>query len=195
MKFCTRRFRGNVLDVAASAIAIQIDALPAADERVIKGLRDNVWMIDWSAPVLVHAWLGSLYRNGDQELIGWIELDPAVRRPRDNGSRDVEILLETGTAEPGPALDAHVDACAARIRSALDHLSGLKRYVLDYGPPGWVRYYAAQPGPSLLDRLFLEGLRVSGKLLVSLDFDFGDLDLVTVQLNHSGTGEEVSLHA
>jgi hypothetical protein len=152
-------------------------------------------MIDRSAPVLVHVWLGPLYRNGDQELIGWIELDPAVRRPRDNGSRDVEILLETGTTESGPALDAHVDACAGRIRSALDHLPGLKRYVLDHGPPGWARYYAAQTGPSLLDRLFLEGVRVSGKLLVSLDFDFGDLDLVTVQLGHSGTGEGVSLHA
>jgi len=151
-------------------------------------------MIDRSAPVLVRAWLGSLYRNGDQELIGSIELDPAVRRPRDNGSRDVEIILEIGTTEPGPALDAHVEACAGRIRSALDHLPGLKRYVLDHGPPDWVRYYAAQPGSSLVDRLFLEGLRVSGKLLVSLDFDFGDLDLVTVQLGHSGTGEEVSLH-
>ncbi len=35
MKFCTRRFRGNVLDVAASTIAIQIDALPAAEADVV----------------------------------------------------------------------------------------------------------------------------------------------------------------
>jgi hypothetical protein len=35
-------------------------------------------MIDRSAPVLVHTWLGPLYRDGDQELIGSIELDPAA---------------------------------------------------------------------------------------------------------------------
>lgn len=156
---------------------------------------DNGQMIDRSAPVLVHAWLGPLYRNGDQELTGSIEVDPAVRRPRDNGSRDVEILLETGMTGQGPALAAHVDACAERIRSALEHLPGLKRYVLDHGPPGWGRHYAARPGPPLPDRLFLEGLRVSGDLLACLDFDFGDLDLVTVRLDHNGAGEEVSLHA
>src|SRR6266567_4516701 len=34
VKYCTKRFRGNALDVAASAIAIQIDALPAAEADV-----------------------------------------------------------------------------------------------------------------------------------------------------------------
>jgi hypothetical protein len=29
VKFCTKRFRGNVMDVAASAITIRIDALSA----------------------------------------------------------------------------------------------------------------------------------------------------------------------
>ena len=54
-------------------------------------------MIDRRAPVLTHPRLGPLYRNGDQELIGSIGLDPAIRPPRNNGSRDIEILLEVGT--------------------------------------------------------------------------------------------------
>ena len=55
-----------------------------------------------------------------------------------------------------------------------------------------VREVAAHPRPGW--RSGLASTRVSGKLLVALDFDFGDLDLVTVQLDHSGTGEEY-LHA
>lgn len=81
-------------------------------------------MIDRRAPVLRHSWLGSLYRDGDQELIGSIELDPAIRAPRDNGDRDAEVLLE-----------------------------------------------------------------------VSLDFDFGDLDLLVVRLDPAGNGEAVFLQA
>jgi hypothetical protein len=44
-------------------------------------------------------------RDGDQELIGSIELDPAIRPPRDNGDRDAEVLLAVGAIESGPELD------------------------------------------------------------------------------------------
>jgi hypothetical protein len=100
-------------------------------------------VIDRRAPVLTHSWLGSLYRNGDQELIGSIELDPAIRPPRDNGDRDAEVLLEVGAIGPGPELDSHLDACTARIRQALDRLPDLKHYALDHAPPGWVQYSCA----------------------------------------------------
>jgi hypothetical protein len=150
-------------------------------------------VIDRSAPVLVHVWFGPLYRDGDQSLIGWIDLDAAVRPPRNDGSRDVEIVLETGTMEPGPELAVHVGACAARIRDALDRLSGLKRYAVDHAPAGWARYYAAQPGLPLPGRLFLEGIEVSEQLLVSLVFDFGDLDLLTLSLDHDGAAARVFL--
>ena len=60
-------------------------------------LPENALVIDRCAPVLTHSWLGPLYRNGDQELIGSIEPDPSIRRPRNNGNRDIEILLEVGT--------------------------------------------------------------------------------------------------
>jgi len=152
-------------------------------------------VIDRRAPVLTHSWLGSLYRNGDQELIGSIELDPAIRPPRDNGDRDAEVLLEIGAIEPGTELDAHLDACAARIRQALDRLPDLKLHALDHAPPGWARHYAAQPGPPLAGRLFLDGLQVSRQLLVSLDFDFGDLGLLAVRLGPAGHGEAVFLRA
>jgi len=60
-------------------------------------------VIDRSRPALVHAWLGAMYQDGAHGLIGWIDLDPAVRPPRDNGSRDIEIVLETGALEHAPA--------------------------------------------------------------------------------------------
>jgi hypothetical protein len=103
-------------------------------------------VIDRSAPVLVHVWFGPLYRDGDQSLTGWIDLDAAVRPPRNDGSRDVEIVLETGTMEPGPELAVHVGACAARIRDALDRLSGLKRYAVDHAPAGWAVITPPSPG-------------------------------------------------
>jgi hypothetical protein len=152
-------------------------------------------VIDRRAPVLTHPWLGPLYRNGDQELTGSIGLDPAIRPPRNNGSRDIEIVLEAGMIEPGPDLDAHLGACAARIGKALGRLPDLKRYALDHAPPGWVRDCPAQPGPPLAGRLFLEGLQVSRQLLVSLDFDFGDLDLLIVRLDDEGNDEAVFLQA
>jgi hypothetical protein len=94
-----------------------------------------------------------MYQDGADGLIGWIDLDPAVRPPRDNGSRDIEIVLETGALEPGPG----------------------------------------QPGPPLPDRLFLDGIRVSEQLLVSLDFDVGDLDQLTLRLDREGAAERVFL--
>jgi hypothetical protein len=58
----------------------------------------------------------------------WLPVtESAARPPSNDGSRDVEVLLETGTMEPGPELDVHLGACAARIRDALDRLPGLKR--------------------------------------------------------------------
>ena len=72
--------------------------------------------------------------------------------------------------EPGPELDAHLDACAAGIRRALDRLPDLKRYALDHAPPGRVQHCADQPGLPLADRLFLDGLQVSRQLSVSLAF-------------------------
>lgn len=149
--------------------------------------------IDRSAPVLACAWLGQMYRDGHQALIGWIDLDPAVRPPRSDGTRDVEVRLETGTMEPGPELDVHLGACAARIRDALDHLPGLKRYAADHAPADWGRHYAAQPGLPLPERLFLDGIEVSEQLLVSLVFDFGDLDQLTLSLDSDGGAARVFL--
>ncbi len=94
--------------------------------------------------------------------------------------------------EPGPELDVHLGACAAHIRDALDRLAALRRYAVDHAPADWGRYYAAQPGLPLPDRLFLDG-EVSEQLLVSLVFDFGDLDQLTLSLDHDGAAARVFL--
>lgn len=143
--------------------------------------------------MLVHAWLGPLYRNGTDELAGSIDLDPAVRMPRRTGAQDAEILLEVQAVSPGPGLEAHVDSCAACIRRALDRLPELKRYAIDHAPPEWLRHYEAQPGPPLTNRLFLDAIEISPLLRVSLVFDFGDLDQLVVGLDDQEDGHQVCL--
>jgi hypothetical protein len=83
-------------------------------------------VIDRGAPVLAHAWFGSMRQDGDQALIGWIDLDPAVRPPRNDGSRDVEILHDltlhllpaaAKTARYAPdAADERVQSTSSRAR-------------------------------------------------------------------------------
>jgi len=156
-------------------------------------LEDHEQVSDLGAPLLVHTWLGPLYRHGAQELIGSIDLDSAVRPPRHNGDHGAEILLEVGTVGAGPQLAAHVDACAVRIRHALDRLPEHRAYAVSHAPADWVRYVAAQPGPPLVHRLFLDGIEVSSLLQVLLAFDFGDLDTLVARLDQQGRGEQVFL--
>jgi hypothetical protein len=70
-------------------------------------------------PALVYAWLGDLYRHGQQELLRSIDIDPAIRHPRWDGSRDAEVLLEVAGIDPGPDLRAHVEECAPRIKKVM----------------------------------------------------------------------------
>jgi hypothetical protein len=54
---------------------------------------------------IVYPWLGGLYWHnwhGQQELLGSIEIDPALRQPRLNESRYAEILLEVDATDSGP---------------------------------------------------------------------------------------------
>jgi hypothetical protein len=142
-------------------------------------------------PAVVHPWLGELYRRGEQELRGSINIDPAVRLPRANGSRDAEILLEVGATDFGPSLRGHVEGCATRIKEVLTALPSIRRYAVDCAPQDWADYHTAQPGGPLIDRLFLDGIEVDRQLRVSVVFDFGDLDSLVVQLNDQGHGAGV----
>ena len=163
---------------------------PAA-ELAEPGLRQNPCMTRSGSPAIVHAWLGELYWHGQQELLGSMDIDPVIRHPRSNGSRDVEILLGFATTDPGPSLQALVEDCAARIKNALTDLPSIQRYAVHHAPPSWADYYAAQPGGPLIDRLFLDGIEVDRRLRVSVIFDFGDLDSLVVQLNDQGHGDGV----
>jgi len=140
---------------------------------------------------IVHPWLGKLHWHGDRELLGSIDIDPAVRHPRYDGSRDAEILLEVAAIDSGPAIRAHVDRCAARIEQVLTELASIRRYAVHHAPTDWTDHYAAQPGGPLIDRLFLDGIEVDPHLRASVVFDFGDLDTLVVQLNDQGRGHRV----
>jgi hypothetical protein len=143
-------------------------------------------------PVLVDPWLGQVSRHGDGELIGFIEVDSAVRVPRQNGRRDVEFMLQVPPSAEGPALGAHVGQCAARFRQALAGLHSIKRYAVDHAPAGWAAQCAHEPR-ALTDVLFLDGLEADLHGRVSLVFDFGDLDQLVVRLDEQGQGTAVYL--
>jgi hypothetical protein len=152
-------------------------------------------MVPSDEVTVVHPRLGALRRHGQLELLGSINVDPRVRVPRRNGATDAEILLEVNAFDTGPDLDAHLDRCADRLTLALATLPAIRRYAIDHAPQNWVAYYSAQPGRSLIDRLFLDGLEVDRQLRVTVVFDFGDLDSLVVVLDDRGSGSEVFLRA
>jgi hypothetical protein len=142
-------------------------------------------------PAVVHSRLGALRWHAQGELLGSIDVDPAIRRPRSNGSRDVEVLLDVGAG--GVALESQVEACAARIESVLADLALVQRYAVLHAPRELADFCQAQVGGSLTDLLFLDGIEVDHDLRVSAVFDFGDLDSLVVQLDEQGLPDRVFL--
>jgi hypothetical protein len=132
---------------------------------------------------MIHQWFGALFRYGVDQMVAQIDIDPAVRPPRHNGSRDAEVLLQGGPSLAALAVAVFVDRCAEIVQAVLADLPAIKRYGLDHAPAEWVKHYASQPGATLLDRLFLETLDLDRQLRLTVLFDFGDLDLLAVRLD------------
>lgn len=131
-------------------------------------------------PVVSHPWLGELQRLGPHELRALIEVDPAVRPPRRNGSRDAEVLIEITGLEPD--LRAHLDHCAARAQKVLADLPSIRRYAIRSAARDWLDH-----------DLFFEGVEIDPQGHVSVLFDVGDLDLLVVELDETGHGKHVVL--
>jgi hypothetical protein len=153
----------------------------------------NAAVASRGTPVVVHPWLGPLYRHGTQELIGSIDIDPVIRPPRANGDRDAEILIEVGTSQVGAGLWAHLDACAALARWALVNLSSIRRDAVAQAPVWWREHYSAESGGPLVDLLFLDGIEIDPDQRVSVVFDFGDLDQLVVRLDDQARAESAYL--
>lgn len=150
-------------------------------------------MADGSA-VVVHPWLGALRWHRPGELLGALDVDPALRPPRANGSRDVEIVLQVMPGVTEAALQEHVDRCATLIRDALGQLAPIRQFTAEHAPAGWAARYAPESG-SPGDALFLDGIEVGGDGELALVFDFGDLDQLVARLDGHGNVAEVSLRA
>lgn len=133
-------------------------------------------------PVLVHRHFGRLYGHGRHHLIGALDIDPSVRPPRINGQCDAEVLFDVDGIEP-EQLGQYLDQCAGRVDETLHRLATIRQYAIDYAPAGWREHYSGQPGLPLVDRLFLDGIEVDPQLTITLIFDFGDLDQLSVQVD------------
>jgi len=134
--------------------------------------------------LFTHPWLGPLRLHEVDVLICHIDVDPTVRAPRLNGDRDIEILLRMDLVELGPtAAQGHIDRCASLCQGVLADLDRVKMWAVEHAPAKWLHHYGADGGPPLIDRLFLEGLDVNVDLQVAILFDFGELDLLEVNLD------------
>ena len=142
--------------------------------------------------VLVHSWLGPLRCYEPGELLGGIDLEPAVRPPRMNGQRDCEVLLRVMPGIAGEALEDYVDRCAARLKAALARLASIRQFTAQHAPAGWAAHYAPASG-SPADLLFLDGLEAGPAGEVLLVFDFGNLDQLVTRLDDEGNEAEVYL--
>jgi hypothetical protein len=49
-------------------------------------------------------------------------------------------------------------------------------------PRDWVTYYSRRPDPPLVERLWLDAIKIDRHGCVTVVFDFGDLDSLLVQL-------------
>lgn len=144
-------------------------------------------------PLIRHEWLGDLYRYEDNALIGELQIDPRVRSPRNDGRTDAEVLLELGSIEPGPRLDAQLATITTRIKAALANLAAIRAYGVEHGPADWRAHYEPLDDRPLVERLFLDGFEVNDALDVTACFDFEDLDTLIVHLDLDGHGRAVRL--
>lgn len=138
---------------------------------------------------VLHPELGLLLPYDQDQLLGSIDVPSAIRAARLNGQTDAEILIKI---DPCRDLADLVADAAARVRAGLADLERIKDYALAHAPADWREHYEQDDRVSLRDRLFFEGFTIS-TLMTEVLFDFGDLDLLVVELDPVGNGRRTYL--
>jgi hypothetical protein len=103
------------------------------------------------------------------------------------------VLLQLGSIEPGPHLNAQLAIVTRRIKAALENLAAIRTYGVEHGPADWRAHYEPLDERPLVEPLFLNGFEVDDALNVVACFDFEDLDALIVHLDPDGTGSSVAL--
>ncbi|MBF9132122.1 hypothetical protein I0C86_24680 [Plantactinospora sp. S1510] len=135
-----------------------------------------------------HSWLGEVRRYGENQLLATINIDPAVRPARLNGETDAEVLIEVAPALGGSALDAVLEQAADGIRAALADLDSIRSFALAHAPNDLHYDYPEASAAPLEERLFVEGFTVTASAKIEVSFDFGDSDMLVIQLDAHGHG-------
>lgn len=149
-------------------------------------------MAGYTTPALVHPLLGPLRWLKSGELAGSIDIEPSIRPPRANGSRDADVALHVPAGLAREALNDHVGRCAIQILDALARLESLKAFTADHAPESWRAQYRVGSETST-SVLFLDGLEVDQDLQLTLVFDFGDLDQLVTCLDEHGNAAATKL--
>lgn len=137
-----------------------------------------------------HPWLGVVRWFGSGELLARIEIDPSVRSARANGRTDAEVLIAADPGVSGDALTALLDLAARRVQGVLAALEQVKADALACVPAAWREHFEAAGPVALVQLLFVEGFWLDRGGAMRVAFDFGDLDLLVVQLDEHGRGIE-----
>ncbi|HEY6796604.1 MAG TPA: hypothetical protein VI248_18170 [Kineosporiaceae bacterium] len=116
--------------------------------------------------------------------MGSVGIDPAVREPRENGGRDVEVLIECTDVDEDHLLD-HLDGCGDAAVTVLNHLEEVHRQVAAMAPPELIKRFR-WPRRPLIKRLFLDGLEFDSTCAATAVFDFGELDQIVASVNLDG---------
>jgi hypothetical protein len=138
-----------------------------------------------------HSWLGEVRRYGEDQLLATINIDPAVRPARLNGETDAEVLIAVAPTLNGSALDALLEQAAEGIRAALADLDAIKSFAHAHAPSDLHYDYPEVSETPLDERLFLEGFAVTASAEMEVSFDFGDSDMLVVQLDAHGRSRGV----
>lgn len=133
------------------------------------------------------------HHHGDQEFLGSIDVDPAVRQPQSNGDHDVEVIFAC-SGIPADGLSAHLDRCQTSAVLILGHLPQIRGQVVAMAPSELTAAFT-WPRRPLIRRLFLDGLEFDSAGQVTVVFDFGELDQVTALVDHLGEVTAVDVQA
>ncbi|TCM47905.1 hypothetical protein [Kribbella sp. VKM Ac-2568] len=108
-----------------------------------------------------------------------IALSPLIRPPAKDGDPRLTVEIH------GDRADARVAETSGALRSLIPQLPVLAADALSAAPPGWHRSYPHAD-------LWLDGIEFHADGRVRLLYDFGDLDLLVLELHGNGA-KDVSI--
>lgn len=125
--------------------------------------------MDWAAP--------PHFADGGTVLVGLVLATEAERARRPDGRAHIDIEIH------GHAPEDRVESALATADAVLQSIDALRTAAEDLAPSHWRADYLQRPA---YPGLFVDALEFHETGLVRVLFDFGDLDILVLDLNPNG---------